>query len=424
MESDSWILFIVLLILLVGSAYFSAAETAFAASSGIRIKSKAENGDKRAKNALYILENFDKALSALLIGNNIMNIGVASITTLIVTKLWGAGYVVWSTIVVTIVVFLLSEMFPKSFANDKPEVVAMLLAGSVRVVMKVLTPVSFFFNSIGKVFTRILGADKSPTVTEDELYDIIESIKEEGIIEEGRGKLIYSALEFDDITAQEILTSRVSVIGIESSMDCQTILNIIKSNKISRLPVYKETLDDIIGTINIRQYIKGYLKEGDSVSITEMMSEPYFVPKKKSIDDLFREMSEKRIHMAVVTDDYGGTMGIVTMEDILEELVGEIWDEDDDVREDFKPLGGDRYEVSGDLNILDAFEMMGYNGVDADSDFKPAGSWVQENIDEIPKKGSIFVVGDITVKILQIDNHQHIKKIILKVNEKEPEEES
>ena len=416
MDSDSWTLFITLLGLILVGGYFSAAEMSFASVGIIKMKSRAENGDKRAKNAVYIMENFEKALSTLLIGNNILQICVASLGTLFVTRIWGEGYLAYSTIVITIIVFMISEMLPKKLASDKPEQVALALAASLRFLMKILTPISVVFNKISSVFTNLLGGRNVPTVTEDELYDIIESITEDGVMEQERGRLLHSALEFDDTTAEEVITARVSIVGIEENMTCNEILAVIKNNKFSRLPVYRETLDDIVGVLNIKQYMKIYLKIGEKISIKNMMQSPYFAPRRRSIDDLFKDMTAKKVHMSVITDDYGGTLGIVTMEDILEELVGEIWDEDDVVREDFKPIGGNRYEVSGDMNILDAFEMMGYNSIANDMESQTVGAWVQENIDEIPKKGSRFSFEDLTAIILQIDNQQHITKIMLKLN--------
>ncbi|MDL2235645.1 hemolysin family protein [Christensenellaceae bacterium OttesenSCG-928-L17] len=425
MDGDSWLLYCTLLFTLLGGGYFAAAETAFASSNVIRIKSRAEKGDSRAKRVLFVLDHFDKALSTLLIGNNIMHISTASIATVLATRLWGTGAVAYSTLATTAVVFLLAEMLPKSFASDHPEKTALVLAGSLRSLMWLLTPVSFVFTRLGRFFSRLIVKEEAPSVTEDELYDIIETITEDGGMEESSGKLLYSALKFDDITVQEVLTARVAIVGIEASMTTDEILSIIKSQKYSRLPVYCETLDDIQGVLNVRRYIKAYMQRGAEVSLAALMDAPYFVPKKKRIDDLLREMSAQRVHMAVVRDDYGGTMGIVTSEDILEELVGEIWDETDEVTEGFLSIGGNRYEVSGDYDILDAFEEMGYADYpDKDeAEHKSVGAWAQEQFNLIPEEGSCFTYGRVHAAVLQVDKKQRIHKMLLTLQEEEPPEE-
>jgi CBS domain containing-hemolysin-like protein len=417
MDSESWLLSLSLFVLVLGGAYFAIAETAFASSNIIRIRNRAENGSRQARDALFILEHFDKALSTLLIGNNIMHIGIAALATLLATRIWGTGVVAYSTLVTTAVIFLVSEMVPKSFAGDKPESVALFLAGSLRVLMKALTPLSALFNAIAHLFSRMMGDTSTPSVTEDELYDIIESVADNGSMAEERSDLIHSALEFGDTTAEEVLTARVSMVGVEIDMDRAEILAIIKHSKFARLPVYKETLDSIVGVLSVRRFITNHLQGGD-LALKDMLYAPYFVPRSKPIEDLFQEMGEKQLHMAVVTDDYGGTMGIVTMEDILEELVGEIWDETDVVREDFKILGGNRYEVSGDLSMTDALAMMDSGNKDYQESMegKTTGAWAQENIADIPRQGSSFTFGRVTATVKQIDQRQHILKMVFTIN--------
>ena len=421
MDSDSLPLYCGLLALILGGGYFACAETAFASSNNIRIKNRAEKGDLRAKDALYVLDHFDKALSTLLVGNNIMHIGTASLATLLVTRLWGAGAVVYSTIVTTMVVFFISEMLPKSFAREYPETTALFLAGSLRFLMKILAPVTLVFSWLGNWVSKFFTKTQSPSVTEEELYDIIESIAEDGKMQAAESKLIFSALRFDDITAQEILTSRVSVVGVEVEASYREILDTIQNNKFSRLPVYRETLDDILGILNIRRFVKSYLQNGESVPVTELMDEPYFVHKKKRIDDLLDEMSAQRLHMAVVRDDFGGTMGIVTVEDILEELVGEIWDETDVVREEFKAIGGNRFEVSGDYDILDAFEEMGFEDdvPREDQEHKTISAWAQEELGRIPQEGLVFEYRQIHATILQVNHKRRITKVLLELREPE-----
>ena len=297
----------------------------------------------------------------------------------------------------------------------------MFLAGSLRFLMKILSPVTLVFSWLGNWVSKFFAKAQSPSVTEDELYDIIESIADNGKMQAAESKLIFSALRFDDITAQEILTSRVSVVGVEVESTYSEILDTIKNNKFSRLPVYRETLDDILGILNIRRFVKSYLQNGESVPVTELMDEPYFVHKKKRIDDLLDEMSAQRLHMAVVRDDFGGTMGIVTVEDILEELVGEIWDETDVVREEFQAIGGNRFEVSGDYDILDAFEQMDFEDdvPREDQEHKTISAWAQEELGRIPQEGLTFQYQQIHATILQVNHKRRITKVLLELREPE-----
>ncbi|MBQ3077687.1 MAG: HlyC/CorC family transporter [Clostridia bacterium] len=316
--------------LMLCACYFAASETALASSNRIRIRTMAEEGNKRAKRAAYLLDHFDDTLSTLLVGNNITHIACASLTTLLVTRVWGSGAVAVSTVVLAIVVFFAAEMLPKSYARSRPEKLAMTIAPSLHFLGKLLKPISFVFSAISKGFTRLIGVPDTPSVTEDELYDIIESIGEESGMEEEAASLIHSALEFDDITVQEILTPRNRMVALELGDSYEEILEVIKNGKHSRLPVYDKTPDSIVGILGIRRFLKSYLSNGDTVPLPELLDPPYFLPRKRRIDDALSEMSAGRQHIAVVRDDFGGTMGIVTVEDILEELVGEIWDEDDE----------------------------------------------------------------------------------------------
>ena len=263
-------------------------------------------------------------------GTNIVQIACASLTTLFVKRLWGAGAVAVSTVVLAIVVFFAAEMLPKSFARAYPEEAALALAPSLRTLMTLLSPITVLFSGISKFITRLFGVPDAPTVTEDELYDIIESIGEEGGIEEEASRLIHSALEFDDITVQQVLTPRNHMVTVALDDSCEEILSVIRESRHSRLPVYDKTPDNIVGILGIRRYLKAYLAQGENVSLAELMDPPYFLPRKRRIDDALSEMSGRKQHIAVVCDDFGGVLGIVTVEDILEELVGEIWDEDDD----------------------------------------------------------------------------------------------
>ena len=331
MDTNTGILFALLLFLIIGGGYFAASETAFASVNALRIKQRAENGEQRALRAQYILDHFNKALSTLLIGNNIMHIGTASLATYLVTKLWGEGYTAYSTLVTTVVVFLFAEMIPKQLAKDKPETMALLFANSLYLLMKLLTPVSFFFDTLSEFIAKLLPGKQEPTVTEDELAYLIDTLAENESEPEGkrRSALLRSALDFDSRTVQEVMTPLDKVVGVELTMTNEQVREIIRNNKHSRLPVYLGTPDNIVGILDIRTYIRDQLSGGKTSRLHQLTRKTVRVSGSKLIDDLLDEMTQSRTHMCAVSDDAGRVIGIITVEDILEELVGEIMDEDD-----------------------------------------------------------------------------------------------
>lgn len=337
MDDGSPIGFIVLIVFLIlASGYFSSSETAMATVNQIRMKSLSENGDKRAKRVLYILDHFDQALTTILIGNNITHIACASAATLFASKLWGVSAVTAATFVTTLVVFMFAEMLPKRFAKAVSEPYALAISGSLIFFMKLLSPVAKVFSALARLVGRPFKKQvEEPTVTEDELYDIIETVATEGVIDEEKTELVQSALEFSDTAAFDILTPWSKVVKIRMTMTEEEILNVIKTNIHSRLPVV-DVHDMPIGMLQIRKYLKAYLK--DSVHLAKVMDEPRFVSANTAIDDLLPLMSTQRTQIAIVTSDDNKVLGVVTVEDILEELVGEIYDEDDN---DDLPDGGD-----------------------------------------------------------------------------------
>ena len=413
--------YLLLVLLILGGGYFAATELAFASVSKMRLKNHADNGDVRARKAMYIVNHFDKALTTLLIGNNLMHIGCASLATLIATSLWGKQSLTSSTIGITIIVFLISEMLPKSFAKSHSESFVLSVAPSLRFFMRIFTPVSILFTGISRLASKLFIRKKEPTVTEDELYDIIENIKEEGTLEPNKSKLIHSALEFNDITVQDVLTSRVDMVALDVDSTPEETLELIRTHKYSRLPVYEEHVDNIIGILQIRKYLKGYLKEKNETQLRPLLDEPHFIHKSIKIDNLLEEMSAGKLHMSVVTDDYGGTMGIITVEDILEELVGEIWDEDDDVSEALASLGDGLYEMSGAIRVQDAFEMMDYDEFDRDEiGHKTMGAWAYEQFDHMPKEGDTFYYRDLIISVKTL-GRQRIRQLTVQISQPAPD---
>ena len=408
-DMSSWLLIAVLLLC---AAYFAAAETAYASVSRIRIKAIAEKGDRRAVKALEILDQFEKAITTILIGNNIVHLATASVATLIATRKWGLSAVAVSTVITTMVVFFAGEMLPKSIGKRYSEHIALAVASPLRFLMRVFSPISSLLALIGAGVTRLTGKDTEVTVTEDELYDIIETMKDEGELDAEKGELVHSALVFDDITVESILTARVDVIALDVASEPEAVIQLIREQYHSRIPVYRGSIDNIIGVLQIRKYIKAYMKQGTAVELESLLDAPYFIHQSGKIDDLLREMSLRKLNMAVVTDNYGGTLGIVTVEDILEELVGEIWDEDDEIVELFVSLPDGRFEFDAELEVEEVLERIGYEDPeDRDWEHKLIGEWVYEQFDLIPREGDSFGYHALRFSISKMQQNRIVKLI-------------
>ncbi len=329
MDGDSRGSIIILLILLGLAAYFAITETALSSVSRNRLKLGADRGDARAKRALFALDNFDKAITTLLICTNIVHVSIASIVTVFVTRNWGLNAVTVSTIITTLVVFFVGEMLPKSFAKKNSESCILTCAGPLLIFMKIFAPLAKILAGIGNLAEKLTREEPEITVTEEELLDIIEDLEESGAIDEEQSDLLSSALSFDDVTVESVSTPRVDVVGINLLKSNEEIFEVITDASHSRLPVYEEPKDQIIGVLHIRRYMKRYLQTGKYPVIKRIMNKPLFLEKGTTIDDALETMTQNRVTLAVVLDEFGGTFGIVTIEDILEELVGEIYDESD-----------------------------------------------------------------------------------------------
>lgn len=407
MDEGSRLSLIIVIVLLFCAAYFAMVEIAFASVSRVKIKTAADRGEPKAKKALFVLDNFDRAITTILICTNIIHISAASIVTVTVTRLWGLNAVTLSTIITTVVVFFAGEMLPKSIAKKYSERLSLSLAGSLCFFMAVFKPLAALLSGIGNFAARFVKADPQITVTEDEIYDIIEDMTEEGSLDEEQSELISSALQFGDTTVESVLTSRVDVAAIDVEDSTEDTLKFIRESNHSRLPVYEDSIDNIIGILQIRKFIKAYLRQGDALNIRELLDEPYFVHQSTNIDDLLPVMSKRRLNMAVVTDNYGGTLGIVTVEDILEELVGEIWDEDDVIEEPYKDLGG-VWDVDAEMTVSDVFELLEFDDPEENEDFtnKLMGEWAYEQYAAIPKVGAGFTYYSVAVKVTEMQHNR------------------
>ena len=414
-----WLIAVVLLLF---AAYFAVTETAIASVSRSRIKAKADRGDPRAENALDVLDHFDQAVTTLLICTNIVHIAAAAIVTVAVTARWGLSAVSISTLITTVVVFFAGEMLPKSVAKSYSERFTLSNAGTLKLLMTVFKPLSAALTAIGQGFAGLTRGDPEISVTEDELYDLIEDMTEEGALDEQQGELISSALQFGEVTVESILTPRVDLAAIDIEDSPEEILAQIKAQNHSRLPVYEGSIDNVIGILQIRKYIKAYLHLRGAVDLRPLLDEPLFIHQSTNIDELLPILSKHKQNLAVITDNYGGTLGIVTVEDILEELVGEIWDEDDVVEEAVVELGDGSYEVDAEESVSDVFEQLGFEDPEEDEELVNTrmGEWAYEAFTAIPQAGDSFRYHRLQVTVSEIE-HNRIRKLRVRILPEEQE---
>lgn len=410
MDDGSRLPWLIAIALLFCAAFFAVAETAFASSSRAKLKAAADRGESGAESALYVLDNFDHAITTLLICTNIVHISAASIVTVAVTKRWGLSAVSLSTIITTIVVFFAGEMLPKSIAKKYSERFAKRCAAPIRFFMKLFAPLSALLTFLGQSAAKLTKGDAQISVTEDELYDIIEDMTEEGTLDEEQGDLISSALQFGDVTVESVLTPRVDVAAIDIDDSPEEILDFIKTQNHSRLPVYEGSIDNIIGVLQIRRYIKAYLHQKNALDIRSLLDEVFFIHQSANIDELLPIMSKRRLNMAVVTDNYGGTLGIVTVEDILEQLVGEIWDEDDVVEETITDTE-DGCVADADMSVSDVFEHMDYEDPEENEELVNTlmGEWAYEQFTAIPSVGDSFRYHRLEVVVEEMEHNRILK---------------
>ena len=421
MDDGSRLPWIFAVLLLFCAMYFAVTETAFASCSRSRLRLYEDRGDSRAKRALYVLDHFDLAISAILIGTNIVHVATAALVTLAVTRRWGLAAVSVSTLITTGVVFFAGEMLPKSVAKKYSDKLALATAGLLVFFMKLFKPVTQLLSILGRAVSRLTPGDGEKSVTEEELYDIIEDMTEEGSLDEEQGELISSALQFGDVTVENVLTPRVDLVAIDVSSSHEEILERIKPTAHSRFPVYEGSIDNIIGVLQIRKYIKAYLREGAALNIRPLLDEVYFIHQSTNIAELLPVMSTRKHNMAVVTDNYGGTLGIVTVEDILEELVGEIWDEDDVVEEPMVEIAEGVYEVDADESVSDVFEQLGYEDPEGDEALVNTlmGEWAYEQFSVIPAPGDAFRYHRVSVTVAGMEHNRILKLRVTLLPEEE-----
>ena len=413
MDPSSYLYLFLCCVLILFSAYFSSVESALSSMNRIRVRGYADAGDKRARRALRLEANYDRTITAILVGNNIVNIALASLATLLVARIFGAmksdlseGVItVITTVITTVVIFLIGEMIPKSYARAHSDEYIMKMSGSLSLLVTVLTPVAFLFRSISRLIQRIAKTKEEPTVTEEELTGIIETVEEEGVIDGERGDLLQSALVFSKKKVADVLTLREDVVGIERSMSAEEILAVIKENKYTRLPVYRRDLDHVLGFLSTRTYLKA-VAEGKPLSLSSMITKPYFVSYEADIDDELAKMSKNKTSIAVVRGKKNEVLGIVTVEDFLEELVGEIFDEDDVVNHEFMKLGGNYFDVAPTLFLADVFRRMKYTPPVKVPARMTVAVFVAEKLGHTPSPEDTFTWHNLTVTVKEMTDER------------------
>ena len=411
MDSTGNLVMIVALLALVAmSGYFSATETAFTSLNRIRLKNRAENGDRRAAKTMALAEDYDKLLSTILIGNNIVNNVATTIGAVLFIRLIGEtrGPTVSAT-VLTVVILIFGEVSPKSLAKEYPESFAMFSAPIMRILMVILTPVNFLFSLLKKLLSKVFHKEGDSGITEEELVTMVDQAEIEGGLDQHESKLIRSAIEFNDMEVDEILTPRVDIVAVEDTDSMDDIAQAFAESGYSRLPVYHEDIDDIIGVIHEKDFHAArYRGQTDVKAITGPM---LYTTGNTKISELLRILQREKANMVIVVDEYGGTEGLVTLEDIVEELVGEIWDEHDEVIEEFKKQEDGSYLISCSADLTDLFDLFSIKG---ECDANTISGWVMEQIGRIPEEGDHFTSDGLDVTVTKVD-HRRVLEIRVEV---------
>ncbi|MBQ9932121.1 MAG: HlyC/CorC family transporter [Firmicutes bacterium] len=415
MDSTTIAIIVALVILVFLSAWFSSTETAYSSVNKIRLKSKAEDGNAKAKRALALLDEYDKLLSCILIGNNIVNLTASSLGTILFTKLYPLYGPVISTATLTIVILIFGEITPKTMAKEHPEKFCMFSEPILRFLMFILSPLHLFFGLFSKVAKKIFHGAEDEGITEEELITMVAEAESEGGLEHHESELIRAAIEFNDLEVEEVFVPRVDIKAAEDTVSMDELAAIFAESGFSRIPIYHESIDNIIGLIHEKNFFAARYHGLDDV--TALIGNIFYTTATAKISELLRDLQISKSHMAVVVDDYGGTMGIITMEDILEELVGDIWDEHDEIIEEFKQQEDGSYLISCSANLFDLFDRFSVRDDDIDS--ASISGWVMEEIGRLPVEGDHFVYENLDVTVTKID-HRRILEIRVAVI---PEEE-
>ncbi len=423
----SVLLYIALFLLLALSAFFSGSEIGLAKANRRRMEKRAEEGDKKARLALKIMDHFEEMISTILVANNLMNIAFTSVVTMLATTVWfpasyTAGKETLVTASLTVIILIFGEIFPKILCTEYADGTARRSARPLRFCSFLFWPVVKGVGFIMKRLSRLwTPKEPQPTATIEELGTIVEEIEDEGVFTEKESELIRSAIDFSETTAREVMIPRVDVAGFDlENGSARDLLRDKDLMSYGRIPVYRESLDNVVGILPVKRFIRAMLVDPD-VEIESLLLEPTYVHMTRTVSSILTEFRKEHRQMALVIDEYGGTMGILTLEDIVEEIVGEIFDERDDVEEDVIRRGG-TFEVAGDTNIYDCFDDIGFEDPDFKSEYTTVGGWATEVLDKFPEKGDSFTYKNLSVTVLEAEDRR-VEKLLIEVRDPEAEEE-
>lgn len=422
--------YLLIVFLLIGSAFFSGTEIAYTSLSKLKMKRETENPAMIQKLVGFIYHHYDYALSTVLVGNNLVNIGATSVATVLAVNLAAktamaddtASTIV--TLVMTVLILIVGEITPKMIARRCNESIAKFAAWPLLVLMVLFFPVVWLSTCIVNLFSLLWKREEqSVTITEEEFENLLDTAEDEGVFDENETELLQSALEFTDLDAADILTPRIDVIGFELRDSLSYILDTIAETQFSRYPVYDRTIDHVVGILYVKHLLKELVDNKD-ISLSDLLLEPVYIPKTMKLHDIMEQFRSHQSHMVIVADEYGGIMGIVTMEDVLEQLVGEIWDENDDIVNDWQQLSSHRWECSGDMNLTEFFGNLDLDDEKLETDCATVGGWATENIGAMPVAFDAFDYQQFTILVRHVDeNHRITRLIILEHTYRIPEDD-
>ncbi|MEH7381541.1 hemolysin family protein [Bacillus sp. JJ1533] len=404
-----------LLVLIMLSAFFSASETAYSSVNRIRLKNYVDEKRRGSKKALYITEHFDNALSTILVGNNIVNIAAASIASKLALDILGGNTgLVISTFVMTLLILVFGEVLPKSFAKENAENYSLRVSGILYLLMKLLTPITYLLGLLKSSAAQLIKSnDDTPSFTEEEIKVMVDLSEEEGVIDNKEKELVHRSLDFNDILVGEILTPRIDMVAVEVNEPIEKIRDMFLEERYSRVPVYEDNTDNIIGILSEREFLS-LLVQQKKINVRSILRKPFFVVESMKISTLLPELQKSKTHLAIVVDEFGGTSGLITLEDIIEEIVGEIWDEHDEKIKYITQIDENTYEINADMPLDDFAEIIGIE--EPESSHHSVGGWIFESFEKIPVSGDTFDYLHLTLTVTEVENRR-IRKVYVVVNQ-------
>ena len=402
-----------ILLCVIFSAFFSASEIAYSSCNKVRLENYSEDGNKRATVALSVVNQFENALSTILICNNLVNIASSSIASLMVIILFGEQYTWLSTVILTVIIIIFGETIPKITAKKNASRLALKNAYFIKFLMLILKPITWIVVTIISLFTRNLTPDSDEEDhAVEELYSIIDTAEDEDILDEDQHELVKAAIDFSDISISEVMTARVDMLAIDIDDDWDEILDTVEHSPYSRIPVYQDSKDNIIGILYLNHFLKA-MTENETVNIRRLLMKPCYVYKTIKLPAVLNKLRRFQQHLAIVTDEYGGTLGVVSMEDILEQIVGDIWDETDTIEPSFIARNENVYELDGDMPISEFIELMGLDEDDFDFESDTVGGWAIEMLNHFPTSEETFVYENISISIIEITDRR-VERLVAK----------